>query len=197
MIHVIHPNVRQYLTYVLDSKDARKKLGQDTKFHFDQRPIAYASQWQPLEISFAKAAGVKKAVMPDLMIRNGRLFLNEKAHQALHALLTPCGEWLPVNYGDEKGYLFNILALADDVDGLDSKLCSKNSFGELQSLGFIEERVQSLAVFRTAYDAYMGAYCNDAFHDAVEAAGLQGLIFSVDLGNVFPPDPKAKSPVKH
>lgn len=197
MIHVIHPNVRQYMTYVIDSKEARRALGQDTTFHFDQRPVAWADQWRPMEISFAKAAGVKKALMPDLMIRNGRLFLNENAHKALHALLTPCGEWLPVTFGDEQGYLFNILALADSVAGVDSRLSSKNSFGELQSLAFVADKVKPFAVFRTAFDDYMGAYCNDSFKQTVEQAGLTGITFSTDLGNIFPPDPTATKPQAH
>src|SRR3990167_2976035 len=197
MIHVIHPDARQYMTHVLDSKDARRKLGPDTQFHFNQRPVSYAHQWHPLEIGFARAAGIKKAAMPDLMIRNGRLFLNEKAHNALKKLLTPCGEWLPVTYSGNSGYLFNILALAESVDGLDIGRCSKNSFVELQSLAFIEERVQTFAIFRTAYDDFMGAYCNDDFKQAVEKAGLTGLSFSADLGNIFPPDPEANPPKTH
>lgn len=194
MIHVIHPNARQYMTYVLESKEARRKLGQDTTFHFDQRPVSWQAQWQPMEISFAKAAGVKKAAMPDVMIRNGRLFLNEKARSALDTLLAPCGEWLPVTYGNDTGYLFNVRALADDVDGLDSRLCSKNSFGELQSLGFVEDKGKSFAIFRTAYDDFMGVYCNDCFRQAVEDAGLNGVTFSADLGNAFPPDDNAGKP---
>jgi len=197
MIYVIHPDVRNYMSYVLDSKEARRVLGPDTTFHFDQRPVSWREQWRPMPISFATVAGVKKAAMPDLMIRNGRLFLNEKAHAALQNLLTPCGEWLPVDVNGDTGYLFNILALADSVDGLDLRLCSKNSFGELQSLGFIENKVDTFPVFRTAFDNYMGAYCNDAFKRAAEKAKLVGIIFSEDLGNIFPPDGSAEKPKTH
>ena len=57
----------------------------------------------------AKLSGGKKGDMPDLMIRNGRLFLNEKAHECLREVLGAYGEFLPVTLGREVGYLFYIL----------------------------------------------------------------------------------------
>lgn len=197
MIYVIHPEVKQYLSYVLDSKETRKKLGRDTMFHFDQSPKSYQDIWQPIEISFAKLSGGKKGEMPDVIIRNGRLFLSTKAYECLSGILEAHGEFLPVTFGGEDGYLFNILTLADDIGGLDEKLSTKNEYGELQSLGFHEEKVKDLPVFRTAFDDYMGAYCNEAFKAAIETAELKGVIFSPDLGNIFPPDSSAQEPEKH
>lgn len=197
MIYVIHPDVRQYLSYVLDSKETRAKLGAKSMFHFDQSPKVYADHWQPIEITFAKLSGGKKGELPDIIIRNGRLFLNEKAYDALKGILESDGEFLPVTYGSDTGYLFNILSLADDVDGLDKKLSTKDEFGDLQSLAFHENKVKGFNVFRTAFDNYMGAYCSEAFIDAIEKADLKGLIFSPDLGNIFPPDPTAEEPRQH
>lgn len=197
MSYVMHPDVKNFLCYVLDSKETRKKLGRDTMFHFDQSPKSYSDIWQPLEITFAKLSGGKKGDMPDLMIRNGRLFLNNKAYDALRELLKSHGEFLTVTYGDESGYLFNILTLADDVDGLDDKLSTKNEFNELQSLAFHEDKVKNLSVFRTAFDDFMGVYCNEATKQAIESAGLNGVTFSPDLGNMFPPDSAAQEPSKH
>jgi hypothetical protein len=197
MIHVVHPDVRRYQTYVLDGKEIRNKLGADTMFHFDQRPIPYAGHWQPMEISFAQVGSAKTAALPDLMIRHGRLFLNLRARDALQGLLDACGEWLPVTYGDAQGYLFNVLAVVDELGGLDRKLCIKNSYGDVQSLGFHEDLVKPFVVFRTAYDAYTGVYCQEEFRHAVAAAGLAGVTFSIDLAAVAPMDHEAKVPVRH
>lgn len=93
--------------------------------------------------------------------------------------------------------LFNILATAEDVEGLDTEISKKNEFGEVQSLAFHEGKVKDLSVFRTAFDGYMGVYCNEAFKEAVENAGLKGLLFNGDIGTVFPPDKNAQSPSKH
>ncbi len=187
-IYVIHPNVNHYLSYVLDSKEVRKKLGNDTMFHFDQSPLVYAEIWKPIEISFAKLSGVKKGDIPDLMIRNGRLFLNEKAYECLRETLEAHGEFLPVTFGSEAGYLFNILRLADDIGGLNQKLSTRDEHDDLQSLVFHEEKMIKILVFRTSFDDYMGVYCNGAFKQAVENAGLKGLVFSLDLWNIFPTD---------
>lgn len=194
MIYVIHPNVRQYQCFVLNSKEARNKLGKDTLFHFDQRPQRYADIWQTMAIEFAKLSGGKKGDIPDITLRNGRLFLSEHAHSALQKLLTPCGEFLPVTFKGGTGYLFNVLTLAESVDGLDTKLSTKNEYRELQSLAFHESKVESFAVFRTAFDNYMGVYCNQGFQKAVQAAGLTGITFGEDLGSEFPPDLNAASP---
>ena len=197
MIYVVHPDVKGYFSYVLDSKETRKKLGRDTMFHFDQSPKRYADNWQAIEITFAKLSGGKKGEMPDLMIRNGRLFLNEKAYGVLLEVLEEDGEFLPVTFGDRSGYLFNILSVAEDVDGLDQKLSTKDEFGDLQSLVFHEDKVEGFKLFRSRFDDYMGVYCGEAFKSAVEQSGLNGLIFSVDLGSIFPPDPSASEPHRH
>ncbi len=197
MIYMIHPNVRHYLSYVLDSKETRKKLGRDSMFHFDPSPKSYADHWQPIEISFAKLSGGKKGEVPDLMVRNGRLFLNEKAYEALRDVLASDGEFLPVSFNDQTGYLFNILSIADEVNGLDQVISTKDEFDELQSLAFHEDKVNGFTVFRTAFDNYMDVYCCEAFKDAVERADLKGLLFSTDLGNVFPPDPSTEQPETH
>lgn len=46
MSYVMHPNVKDYLCYVLDSNEARRVLGGGTMFHFDPRPKPYIDQWQ-------------------------------------------------------------------------------------------------------------------------------------------------------
>lgn len=197
MIYVIHPDAAKFMSYVIDAREVRRKLGSDSRFHFDQRPAAYAAQWQPLHLEFAPTAGRRKGALPDISVRHGRLFLNERAHAALRELLAPHGEFLPVRHAGGSGYLFNPLALAEQVDGLDARLSTRNEYGELQSLAFHEERVGSLAVFRTAFDNYLGVYCGDAFKAACEAAGLAGVVFGTDLGNIYPPGPSAGRPTAH
>lgn len=197
MIYVIHPDIAQFQCFVIDSKEARRKLGADTLFHFDQRPKSYAEGWAPLEIAFAKMSRGKNIALPDITLRNGRMFLNEKACAALRDMLEPHGELLPVTYDGETGYLFNILALADATDALDEVRSSKNEYQELQSLAFHEERLEGVPVFRTAFDDFMGVYCQDALKEKIEQAGLKGVTFSPDLGNIYPPDPNAQTPTQH
>ena len=197
MIYVMHPDISRFKSFVIDSKEARRKLGSDTMFHFDQRPLAYLNVWQPLEIEFAKLSSSRKLSLPDVVVRDGRMFLNKTSYEVLYDLLKGCGEFLPITYGGEKGYLFNILSLADACGGLNKKLSTKDQYGDIQSLAFYEEVLQSMPVFRTEFDRYMGIYCTENFKHKFEDAGLCGIIFSNDLGNIFPPDNMAEKPTRH
>lgn len=98
------------------------------------------------------------------------------------------GEFLPITFGDESAYLFNILAVADDVGGLDEKLSTKDEFDEMKSLAFHQDKVEGFSVFRTAFNNFMYVYCNATLKQAIEHEKLTAVIFSKDLGNMFPPD---------
>jgi len=98
MIYLIHPDIKLYKSFVINSKEARRKLGQETMFHFDARPQTYSDDWQPLGIEFASLSNSKKVKMPDITTRNGRLFLNQSAYDALHNMLDAHGEFLPITH---------------------------------------------------------------------------------------------------
>lgn len=197
MIYVIHADLARCQTFVLDAKEVRRKLGADSRFHFDQRPAAYAPGWQPLHIAFARPAGAKGTALPELSLRHGRLYLSDRAHGALAGLLQGSGEFLPVTHDGGGGYLFNVLALAESVDGLDARLSTRNEFGEVQSLAFHDERVAGLPVFRTAFDHYLGVFCGEAFRAACEAAALTGVVFESDLVSLPPSGTAAGRPAAH
>lgn len=197
MIHVIHPDYQHYKSFVFDSKEVRKSLGNESQFHFSRAPQRYLDSWHPFEISFANLGSSKKTAVPDIIVRNGRLFFTIAAYDTLHKLIEPQGEFLPVTYEGKDGYLFNVLSLAEDVDGVDKKLSTKNEFGEVQSLSFNEAKVKDFALFRTGFDGYMGIYCNDKLKAAIEENKFKGITFSNDIGNIFPPDEKATQQSKH
>lgn len=197
MIYRIHPDVSHYKSFVISSKEARRRLGSDTLFHFDQTPRPYLNQWKGMTIEFASLARSNKLPVPDLMVRHGRLFVSSKAYKALVALLTDHGEFLPVSFEGGEGYFFNILSDAESHDGLNAALSTRDQHGDVQSVAFHEDRVRDMPVFRTEFDDYLGVYCTDEFKRVVEAEGLTGITLSQDLGQIFPPDDTAKSPVAH
>lgn len=195
MTYLIHPDHQHYKTFVFNHKAVRNALGSETQFHFARAPQPYKEGWQPFDIGFEALS--KKAAQPDIMVRNGRLFLTEAALAAVAPLIEPHGELLPITYEGQPGLLLNILATAEQVNGLNTEGSHKNAFGDVQALAFNETAVQGLGVFRTVFDGYMGVYCNAAFKAAVEGAALKGLVFSDDLGTVFPPDSAAQQPPQH
>ena len=198
-IYRIHPDRLNFsLLRTISTKEILDKLGREYPFHIDPTPKSYEAVWSALEVGFYDSSDKGTASeLPDITVGNGKLFLNARAYEQLHSLLEPHGEFLPVTYGKNEGYIFNCLSLAEDVAGLDEKLSIKNEYGDLQSLVFHEDKVHSMAIFRSEFDGYMGFFCKDDFKDAVESAGLKGITFSIDLGNIFPPDPSAQSPSLH
>lgn len=197
MIYIVHPDYQHFKSFVMDSKTVRKALGADTLFHFEREPRRYLDGWQPFEISFASLGTSKKAEMPDVIVRNGRLFLNEAAYSSLHTLLNDHGEFLPVTYCGQNGYLFNILATAEEHEALDAKRSIKNTFDDVQSIAFHEEKLAGVPIFRTSFDGYMCAFCSQELKEKVENSTLRGLTFSIDLGTPFPPSTDANARGTH
>lgn len=178
MIYSMHPDINNYLCFNISGDAARKALGDDTVFHFDESPIRYSDNWSPMELEFYNASGSKDLPIPDICQHHGRLWLSEKAYAALNSHISADGEFLPVFEKNQSGYLFNTLSLEDHA--LDNKLCQKNQWGEITWLAFDEAKVRS-ALFRTEYDDYMGTFCTDKLLLAYREAGLTGLIFSENL----------------
>lgn len=197
-IYRIHPDRLRYKLVTIPIEQFEDKQDEDYSFILDSTPKTYLDTWTPLNIEFYDSTEVGAASrLPDLIVDDGRLFLTSRAYDLLHELLAPHGEFLPVTYTDGEGYLFNVLAVADSENGLDHKLCIKSEYGDLESLAFHEEQVKDMPVFRCEFDQYMGIFCPDEFKARVEQAGLQGVTFGVDLGNIFPPDPSAQGPITH
>ena len=197
-IYRIHPDRLNFSLMTISTKEILDKLGREYPFHIDPSPKSYKDIWSALEVDFYDSSDRGTASdLPDITVGNGKFFLNTQAYEKIHSLLDPYGEFLPVKYGDKAGYIFNCLSLAEDVDGLDKKLSIKNEYEDLQSLVFYEEKITSMAIFRTEFDGYMGFFCTDKFKDAIERIDLKGITFSIDLGNIFPPDSSAQSPTEH
>lgn len=197
-IYRIHSDRMHYQLMNISSAEVIKHLGHDYPFHIDPTPKPYAEVWETLPVSFYDSTeGRKNTSVPDITVDHGRLFLNEAAYDALSTLIEADGEILPVSFDNKDGAIFNPLKIAEELNGLDLKLSIKNEWGDLQSLGFIDESMKAANLFRCAFDGYGGLFCHEAFKRAVEHAGLKGIVFSLDLGNIFPPDDTASAPAEH
>lgn len=197
-IYRIHPDRMHYRLMTISSKEVVKKLGEEYPFHIDPTPRAYNDVWHSLEIDFYDSANKKKtAELPDMTVDGGKLFVNSKAFELLQSEIGNQIECLPVTYNGNNGHILNILALAENSAALDEKLSLKNEWGDLSALSFIEEKLGNTPLFRSEFEGYMGVFCNDTFKNSVENHSLKGIIFSTDLGNIFPPDPSAQAPLKN
>lgn len=82
---------------------------------------------------------------------------------------------------------------AEDFNAIDTKLSTKNDWADLQPLAFLKRKLNLWFCSSISLTDLRGLFCNDAFKSAVERAELNGVIFNVDLGNIFPPNPSART----
>ena len=179
-----------------DTKNFRKiEFDRDQMFedygslpnHFDlnYEPKPFApKQKREFSIQFKnEGKGLSGDQYPDISEFQGRLYLNQKAYDALAAILSKDGEFLTVQHEHGKGYIFNPLHCAEEKQGLDETLSKKNEWGDIENAAFHEDKVKEFTIFKTAFDAYLSAYCQENLKEAIEENGLQGAYFTPDLGN--------------
>jgi hypothetical protein len=183
MLYSIYADTKNYLYIGYDGNQMNDLLGDEYRFDIDRTVKSYSRVWKnPITVNFGNE-GMKGTKMPDISADQGRLFLSQKAYDVLRDLLKNDGEFLPVEYESGNGFMFNPLSLAESVDGLDKKLSVKNEWGDVENVAFDENKVQGFNIFKTEFDAYYSVYCQESVRDAVEQAGLKGVIFTPNLGN--------------
>ncbi len=184
IIYRIHHN-ETLLMHVIPPIESMNKLGEEYgTFAFNAEPKKYASIWTPLHIEFLACEGRKTNIIPDISENFGRLFLSEAAHKALKELLESSGELLPVTYGkDNKGYIFNPLVTAEEMNALETRLTTYDEYDNLTNFGFIEQALKTTTIFKTKLDCFKGIFCLEAFKQAYENAELTGITFHPDVSN--------------
>lgn len=183
MIYRIHHDVR-FLAFEIPIREVLDKLGRAHPFHIDRTPIPYRDVWkEPLEIVFRPPENTTQNLVPDLAEVDGKLFFSEKAYQQLKELVEVEGEYLPVTYEGGNGYIFNVLTIAEDLNGLDDKLTGHDRHGNLENFAFREDVMGETPLFRAKIDEYQGIFCSDEFKKKINEAPLSGVTFSANLGN--------------
>ena len=173
-----------YLTFEIPTREVLNKLGRANPFHIDRTPKPYASLWhEPLNILFRPPEKDSQNIVPNLAEVDGKLFLDETAYGVLKDILKGDVECLPVRYEGGTGYILNILAIAEDMDGLDEKLTGYDQHGNLGNFGFVSEIMGIVPLFRAAIDGYQGIFCSEKVANLVVENGLKGVIFRKDLAN--------------
>ncbi len=170
--------------HVVPPIESMNKLGEQYgTFAFNAEPLSYKNVWKSLVIEFQPSDKTTTDIIPDISENFGRLFISEKAYQAFNNILAECGEFLPVTYDGGQGYIFNPLVSAEQHNAVDDKLLSYDQYGNLEHLGFIEERLKNVSIFKSKLDTYKGIFCFEDFMKVYEKAKLTGISFHPDLAN--------------
>lgn len=110
------------------------------------------------------------------------MVLSPKAYEALSAMLSPYGEFLPLEIEGETWHLYNTNSIYDDVDmSHSSQQLMDGLVMGVDALRFDEEKLGPAPVFRTNFDGRMAVYCKEAFKLAVQTHGFEALLFRDDL----------------
>ncbi|WP_299945881.1 hypothetical protein [uncultured Microbulbifer sp.] len=196
MLYTLISDTKNYLGVVIDSDYVASIVGslrgerRGDRIDVNHQPRSWCGVFpDSLKVLFPQfgKADSSKAI-PDIAEFQGRLFLNQKAYGVLRPLIENDGELLPAVYEGGDGYIFTPLRVAEKTDGLDTKLTRMNPWGDVESIGFREEKVKGWSLFRAEFTSYMRLYCQQSVKDAIESTGLTGLYITNDLVNIFPED---------
>ena len=193
MFYTIYSNYSDFLHLGFDEDQMERLFGDDhPRYRFDYAVDGISFKDKIKEniiIEFvATRKELKGKLIPDIQIlsfHNSGIFLKPKAYEAVKDIIKDDGEFIPVTYEEGEGYIFNPLRMAEDVDGLDKKLCIKNEWGDVENITFHEDRVKNFSVLKTKFDHCNNVYCREDVKLAIEAAKLQGVTFTPELGAKF------------
>lgn len=186
MIYKLRYDRFKFLVFEIMPDEVEEKLGD---FFILHEPL-WTDFWKPLNAIFFDDSDNKNVITPpDItcwFIDN--LVLNEKAYQLLSETLAPYGELLPVKCEGIPYWVLHITQFTK-IDAVDEdkseRVIEESGYIDMKQLTFKADKVKDLLLFKTEFDGYKNIYCSEKFKERVEAAGLQGLVFSTDLASLF------------
>ncbi|GLS26340.1 hypothetical protein [Marinibactrum halimedae] len=181
-----------YLRMLWDAAHVRSLVGEyniDHRIDINSGPVAHKNVFkEPIRVSFDYShPDYKGRIRGDLSVQEGRLYLNQKALNALKPLIDDDGDIIEViDEKNEIGYVFTPLQVAEKVDAIDMKLTQINQWGDPEHLAFYEDRLERWNIFRCELNSYMSLQCSQAVKDLIEKFNLKGVFFTPSLGNRYP-----------
>ncbi|HTF94719.1 MAG TPA: response regulator receiver protein [Cellvibrio sp.] len=144
--------------FIDDFIDAFPADMSDIAIHdFSRNNMSLAPYWPSMVTGFSVIEG-KENLIPDIAAWiDATLLLSPRSYRLLGDLLSPYGEFLPIQIDNEIYQIFNCLTVVD-----------------------VHSRSQDEVVFKPLEitdGIAMATYCTDRFREAVQSFGLKGIIF--------------------
>ncbi|MES2826416.1 MAG: response regulator receiver protein [Pseudomonadota bacterium] len=153
----------------------RDELDYNTIQDFSINNLSLANYWQPLSTGFSTIAR-QENLIPDIANWIGAtLLLSPKAYRYLGDLLSPFGEFLPIQIESETFQIFNCLTVAE-INSVP---------GDSEKFSFNEDSIGDKLIFKTPYQHCLDIYCTARFQEAVESFDLKGVIFDKNILSPF------------
>lgn len=169
----------ELFSHVPDSIDIDQVLA------FSQLNASLAAWWPTPETHFIPVVDSANTDIPDIsQWLYASLVLSPRAYAVLYEHLHTYGEFLPINVGEERFYIFNGLTFAEE----DEAQCLSERQGD-ETLGLkklvFKAQAEELLVFKSALENAATLYCNERFRQTVEEHQLTGVVFGSQLIEVF------------
>lgn len=195
MLHTMIADYNRYSLFAWDKAHLDSVVGKingDTitqRIDMNHEPISFIDIYNtPLKVNFSSPKGKKNRPIPDISMHYGRLFLTVRAYEALKPKIQNDGEFLPCEYEKGDAFIFNPLRVAERAGALNSNLSRKNEWGDVENLGFYEEKIKSWSVFRCEFNNFITLQCCQSVKSIIDEVGLTGLYITPELGCLFPRD---------
>lgn len=182
----------RFLTFDISPDEWIAKLGASYIFQLDEP--CWSEFWPEINGRFFNDSdSTDLPKVPDISVWfMQNLVLNSAARESLERdhpeWIESAGEILPIKCERIDYYVWHITCFAADdcIDhSLSERLVEESGHTELKNLAFKPDFNPKYPVFHTDYDGGQALFCTNSFRDWVDAAGLQGLVFSEDLVNPF------------
>lgn len=173
---IFEPMVREGYEWINCANDADYEVFAA----FDGSPRA--EHWRPVLVRRVRADEHHEFKPSDFpWLGTDALVMRKKAVDALRGMLETSGEVLPLATEDgTELFVLNITRVLDAVDEQHSQILrfpGSDRIMRIKSIVFREPIVRGVDIFRLPHRA-SSTYVSDRFVEAVQAAGLKGLLFN-------------------
>jgi hypothetical protein len=152
----------------------------DSVFNFSTENTAMASWWKTPQTQFIGTSKYQSKIPDIAKWLDGTLILSPKAFRYLGELLTPLGEFLPIEISNDTYLLFNCLVFGTE----DESQCEKNAFDQVEKIIFLDNE-NSYPVFKSKFEGGFSLFCNTLFRETITSFELDGIEFDENLIEVF------------
>ena len=148
-------------------------------YKFNGKPLA--AEWRPLRVEIMDEDTGDVLPQSDCpLLFTGAPALSRRAAEILKPFLARNGELLPLDFGTEEYFVFNVTSVVDALDEEASEIVrfpDGKKVMDIKRFTFIPSRLEGVDLFKLSQQPLGGVFVTDGFVQAVRQAGLLGFHF--------------------
>lgn len=177
----------QYQSYFIDNEDFLELLdphiGERSAMRLSTSSTTIKDFWKPLEVEVFHNQNTID--LPDISTwQVGMIIMNQRAHEALSDLLSPFGEFLPVELLGKTGYLYHCTNIHHFLETEVTYRMHGDIYAGVTHLQFSDNFDAHIATGIHKVNSDM--YCSEAVAKAISDNKLTGLLLIKDLTLMAP-----------